>query len=101
FRFVGKSGVLREVDLQSPRLARIIRKCQDLPGQELFEYVDDDGRRRDVKSTDVNDYLKEITGEDFTAKDFRTWAGSVLAATALKEFEAFDSQAQAKKNIVQ
>src|SRR5437763_58698 len=82
------------------RLARIIKKCQDLPEQELFEYVDDDGNRRDVTSGDVNAYLKEISGQDFTAKDFRTWAGTVLAALALQEFKAFDSQAQAKRNVV-
>lgn len=100
FRFVGKSGIKREVELESPTLARIVKKCQDLPGQELFAYLDDDGRPRDVKSSDVNDYLRRIAGNDFTAKDFRTWAGTVLAATALKEFEAFDSESQAKKNIV-
>lgn len=100
FRFVGKSGVKREVDLESPVLARIVKKCQDLPGQELFAYVDGDGKPRDVKSSDVNQYLREIAGDEFTAKDFRTWAGTVLAATALREFEAFDSQSQAKKNIV-
>src|SRR5262249_11106211 len=78
--FVGKSGVRRDIDLDSPRLARIVRKCQELPGQELFAYVDDDSKVRDVKSSDVNEYLHEIAGEDVTAKDFRTWAGTVLAA---------------------
>ncbi|MGN6505695.1 MAG: DNA topoisomerase IB [Tepidisphaeraceae bacterium] len=100
FRFVGKSGVNREVDLQSPRLAAIVRKCQELPGQDLFAYVDEKGSAHDVKSTDVNDYLQSVTGQPFTAKDFRTWAGTVLAATALKEFEAFDSNTQAKRNVV-
>lgn len=100
FSFKGKSGVSHDIELNSPQLAKIIRKCQELPEQELFEYVDDDGRRHDVKSNDVNAYLKEITGQSFTAKDFRTWAGTVLAAQALKEFEKFDSQAQAKKNVV-
>jgi DNA topoisomerase I len=100
FRFKGKSGIQHNVELDDPRLARVIRRCQDLPGQELFEYVDDDGEVRDVDSADVNEYLREIAGEEFTAKDFRTWAGTVLAMTALQEFEAFDSKTQAKKNIV-
>jgi DNA topoisomerase I len=100
FRFVGKSGIDRSVELDSPTLAKIVKKCQDLPGQELFAYIDDDGRQRDVKSSDVNEYLREISGEDFTAKDFRTWAGTVLAASALREFETFDSKTQAKKNLV-
>ena len=100
FRFRGKSKKDHEVDIEDPRLAGIVKKCQELPGQELFQYVDEDGKRRDVKSEDVNEYLREITGSDFTAKDFRTWAGTVLAAIALQEFEKFDSQAQAKKNVV-
>ena len=100
FHFVGKSGVKREIDLESPALAKIIHKCQELPGQELFAYVGDDDSVHDVKSNDVNDYLLEVTGGHFTAKDFRTWAGTVLASTALKEFKQFDSQAQAKKNLV-
>lgn len=100
FRFVGKSGVKREIDLESPVLAKIVKNCQDLPGQELFAYLDDDGKPRDVKSSDVNDYLREIAGDEFTAKDFRTWAGTVLAAAALREFETFDSKTQAKKNVV-
>lgn len=100
FRFRGKSGVLHAIDLSDRRLAPIIKACQDLPGQELFQYEGDDGKRHTVKSDDVNDYLREATGEDFTAKDFRTWAGTVLAASALREFASFDSQAQAKKQIV-
>lgn len=100
FRFVGKSGVKRAIDLESPRLSKIVKKCQELPGQELFAYIDDDGVVRDVKSSDVNDYLREVTGENFTAKDFRTWAGTVLAAQALREFEQFDNKTQAKKNVV-
>jgi DNA topoisomerase I len=101
FEFKGKSGVRHSVDVDDRRLARVVRACQDLPGQELFEYFDEDGKRRDVDSGDVNAYLKEITGRDFTAKDFRTWAGTVLACTALQTFKAFDSEAQAKKNVVQ
>jgi DNA topoisomerase-1 len=101
FEFKGKSGVRHSVDVDDKRLARVVRACQDLPGQELFEYFDEDGTRHDVDSGDVNAYLKEITGQDLTAKDFRTWAGTVLACTALQTFEAFDSEAQAKKNVVQ
>ena len=100
FRFRGKSGVKHAIDLTEPRLAKIVRKCQDLPGEELFAYEDEDGAAHDIKSEDVNEYLKEITGQDFTAKDFRTWAGTVLAAQALQEFERVDSQAARKKNVV-
>ena len=100
FQFRGKSGKRHQVGLEDRRLARIVRQCRDLPGQELFQYLDAAGRRRDVASTDVNAYLKEITGEDFTAKDFRTWAATVLACTSLSGFEPAASRAQAKKNIV-
>jgi DNA topoisomerase-1 len=100
FRFRGKSGKVHDVDVQDGRLARIVKRCRDLPGQELFQYIDDAGVVRDVGSGDVNFYLRELTGEDFTSKDFRTWAGAVLAARALQEFAAFDSKAQAKRNIV-
>jgi DNA topoisomerase-1 len=100
FRFRAKAGKVREVEVSDARLARIVRRCQDLPGQELFQYVDEAGETRSIGSQDVNDYLREITGQDFTAKDFRTWAGTVLAAWALKEFESVDSQAQAKRNVV-
>jgi DNA topoisomerase-1 len=101
FNFRGKSGKWHKVDIRDRRLAKVVKSCQDLPGQELFQYFDDEGNRQDVKSGDVNDYLREISGQDFTAKDFRTWAGTVLGAMALREFEQFDSTAQAKKNIVQ
>jgi DNA topoisomerase-1 len=99
FHFVGKSGKQWTTKIRDRRVAKIIRSCQDLPGQELLQYRDDDGAVRDVTSTDVNSYLREITGEEVTAKDFRTWAGTVLAGIALKEIEAFDSDAQAKRNI--
>lgn len=99
FRFKGKSGKEWNVSLKDRRIARIVKACQDLPGQELFQYIDEDGVQRDVTSSDVNEYLREITGEDFTAKDFRTWAGTVLAALALRAFEAFDSEAGAKRNV--
>jgi DNA topoisomerase-1 len=100
FEFRGKSGKRHEVDVSDRRLAAIVKKCRDLPGYELFQYVDDDGTRQDVDSADVNAYVKEITGEDFTSKHFRTWAGTVLAATALREFETFDSQTRAKRNVM-
>ena len=100
FEFKGKSGVRHEIDLADPKLAKVVGRCRDLPGQELFQYLDDDERPRTIDSADVNGYLREVSGRDFTAKDFRTWAGTVLASLALREFEAFDSEAQAKKNIV-
>ena len=91
FRFTGKSGKQWSLRVRDRRVAKIIRACQDLPGQELLQYVDEAGNCQDVTSTDVNEYLKEITGKDITAKDFRTWAGTVLAAMALNELESFDS----------
>jgi DNA topoisomerase I len=100
FRFRGKSGKQHKVILSDRRLATIVKRCRDIPGSELFQYVDDEGQPQTIDSGDVNDYLREITGEDFTAKDFRTWSGTVLAALALAEFEAFDNQTQAKKNLV-
>jgi DNA topoisomerase-1 len=100
FRFRGKSAVYHSIKLEDPRLARIIRSTRDLPGQDLFQYIDDDGVQHSIGSADVNDYLRTITGEDYTAKDFRTWSGTMLAALALQEFQKFDSEAQAKKNIV-
>jgi DNA topoisomerase-1 len=99
FNFKGKSGKVWRLGIRDRRIAKVIRACQDLPGQELFQYVDESGETRDVTSSDVNAYLREISGEDITAKDFRTWHGTVLAAMALQEFEKFDSQAGAKKNI--
>ncbi|HEY0455900.1 MAG TPA: DNA topoisomerase IB [Verrucomicrobiae bacterium] len=101
FHFRGKSGKEHNIDVEDKHLARIVKSCQDLPGQDLFEYIDENGELQDVKSEDVNDYLREITGADFTAKDFRTWSGTVLAAMALQEFERFNSQKQARTNIVQ
>ncbi|MGE0259402.1 MAG: DNA topoisomerase IB [Alphaproteobacteria bacterium] len=98
--FRGKSGKRHESDINDRRLARIVKDCRDLPGYELFQYIGEDGERHDVDSADVNDYLREITGEDITAKDFRTWAATHLAAQALREFEAFDGTAKRKKAIV-
>lgn len=101
FEFRGKSGIVHAIDLTDRRLAKIVKQSQDLPGYELFQYIDDRGARHSIDASDVNAYLKEISGEEFTAKDFRTWAGTVLAAEALQEFQAFDSKAQAKRNVVQ
>jgi DNA topoisomerase-1 len=98
FSFRGKSGKDHEITLHDKRVARIIRACQEMPGQELFSYLEN-GERRHIDSSDVNDYLRQITGSDFTAKDFRTWIGTVLAATAFREFETVTSERQAKKNI--
>ena len=100
FAFRGKSGVEHDIQLDDRRLARTIKACRDIPGYELFQYLDEDGERHTIGSADVNAYLKEITGEDYTSKDFRTWAGTVLAAQMLQEFETFESDAQAKRNIV-
>jgi len=98
FRFRGKSGRQHEVDVTDRRVAKVIAKCQDLPGQDLFQYVEN-GEARDVTSQDVNEYLRQIAGEDFTAKDFRTWGGTVLAAIALSKQEEFETKKQAKANI--
>jgi DNA topoisomerase-1 len=100
FRFRGKSGKEHDISIRDPRVARVVRGCQDLPGQELFAYVDDDGEVVDVDSSDVNDYLREISGADFTAKDFRTWTGTVLAAWALNDLGAFTSKREASKQVV-
>jgi DNA topoisomerase-1 len=99
FRFRGKSGRQHEVDMRDGQVAKIVSKLQDLPGQELFQYIDDDGEVRDITSQDVNGYLREITSEDFTAKDFRTWAGTLLLALALNVQGGFETKGQAKANI--
>ncbi|ACK50678.1 DNA topoisomerase [Methylocella silvestris BL2] len=101
FRFTGKSGKQWSLKVKDRRIARIIKQCQELPGQELLQYVDDHGEEQRVASSDVNAYLKEITGEEITAKDFRTFAGTVLAAIELRELQSFDSAAQAKRNLRQ
>jgi DNA topoisomerase I len=100
FEFRGKSGVTQSITVQDPRLARIVKRCRDIPGQVLFQYLDENGRRRPIGSADVNAYLREAAGADFTAKDFRTWAGTVLALETLQAMEGVVSKAQAKKNIV-
>jgi DNA topoisomerase-1 len=101
FKFKGKSGKDHNINLTDRRLARIVKRCQDLPGYELFQYLDESGEQHAVDSADVNDYLQAISGQPFTAKDFRTWAGTVLACSMLREFEACETQTQAKKNLVQ
>jgi DNA topoisomerase I len=100
FEFRGKSGKAHQVDLNDRRLARIVQRCQALPGEDLFQFLDDDGVRQTVGSGDVNDYIREISGEEFTAKDFRTWAGTLLAMEALTEIGAPSSQRHAKSNIL-
>jgi DNA topoisomerase I len=99
FLFRGKSGVRHELELDDRRLARIVRQCRDLPGQELFQYLDERGAVVDVGSEDVNEYLKAITGTAFTSKDFRTWAGTVLAATLLCDEEPSTSATAGKRVI--
>jgi DNA topoisomerase-1 len=101
FRFRGKSGVMHDIRLQDARVARIIRRMRDLPGQELFQYLDDAGQTHCIDSSDVNDYLRQISGEDYTAKDFRTWAGTMLAARELRALAACASEAEGRKAIVQ
>jgi DNA topoisomerase I len=101
FDFRGKHGTEHHIDLRDKKLAAIVRRCQELPGQDLFQYLDEDGAPHAIGSEDVNDYLREITGEDITAKDFRTWAATNLAALAFRDLEDFDTRTKAKKNIVQ
>jgi DNA topoisomerase-1 len=100
FQFRGKSGKQHSVTVSDRRVARIITRLQDLPGQQLFQWQDDDGEVRGVESDDVNEYVREAAGDDFTAKDFRTWAGTVLAAWALQELGQYASQIEAKRNVV-
>ena len=100
FTFRGKGGKEHDIDVRDQRLARIVRQVQELPGQSLFQYHDADGARQDVTSGDVNDYLREVSGDDFTAKDFRTWAGTVAAAMALEELAEIDSDAGRKRAVV-
>lgn len=101
FHFRGKSGKEHEIDVKDRRLAAIVARCQELPGHELFHFFDPDGTKHSIGSADVNAYLREITGEEFTAKDFRTWGGTVLAAQALWACEACSTKGQAQKNVVQ
>jgi DNA topoisomerase I len=100
FRFKGKSGKFHDIAFTDARLARIVRRCQELPGRELFQYVDEEGQVQDIGSADVNEYVRQVTGQDFTAKDFRTWAGTVLAARALCEMKDSTSATRAKRNVL-
>ncbi|OOQ62072.1 DNA topoisomerase IB [Mucilaginibacter pedocola] len=100
FEFKGKKGVFHKVALQSRKLANLVKQCRDIPGKDLFQYYNEDGTRCTIGSGDINDYLKEITGEDFTAKDFRTWAGSVSALYAFKEAGEFHNVTECRKKIV-
>lgn len=101
FSFKGKSGKYHSIEVADRRLAKIVKSCQDIPGQELFQWIDDEGQRHDITSGDVNDYLRETSAADFTAKDFRTWAGTVLALGALQKLKEFQTQKQAKRNLKQ
>lgn len=99
FEFRGKSGVEHQISVTDRRLARVIKRCMELPGQNLFQYLDDDGQRHTVSSSDINAYLQRLTGADFTAKDYRTWAGSALALATLRKLQ-WEPEADAKKHIV-
>lgn len=100
FEFRGKSGIEHSVAITDRRIARIVQRCQELPGQELFQYLDDDGRRQSIDADDINEYLRQITGRQVTAKDFRTWAGTMLAAAALRQIGLAQTEKAAKANIV-
>ena len=101
FEFTGKSHKDHEIDLKDKKLAKVVEQLQDLPGQSLFQFVDENGEPHSISSGDVNDYLHEIAGEHFTAKDFRTWAGTVAASLALQEFEEFSDKGTAAQNVVE
>ena len=101
FAFRGKSGVFQEIEIEEPRLALAVRQCQELPGQTLFQYLDDERQPRSLSSSDINSYLKEVSGGQFTAKDFRTWAGTLSAAQALDGIERPASKTAANRSIVQ
>lgn len=101
FEFVGKKGVKHKISLKSKKLAALVKRCKDIPGQELFQYYDDNGIAHTIGSGDINNYLKEITEEDFTAKDFRAWAGSVNALCAFHEIGEFSNQTECKRKIVE
>lgn len=101
FEFKGKKGVQHKINLQSRKLVNLVKQCKDIPGQDLFQYYDDDGRHHTIGSGDINHYLKEITQEDFTAKDFRVWAGSVNALFAFQEIGQFETQTECKRKVVE
>lgn len=99
FQFRGKSGIEHQITVKDRRLARIIKRCQEIPGQNLFQYLDENGERHTVSSSDVNAYLRDLTGADFTAKDYRTWAGSALALAVLRELQ-WEPESDAKRHVV-
>ncbi|MBL4832732.1 MAG: DNA topoisomerase IB [Pseudomonas sp.] len=99
FHFRGKSGIEHEISVKDRRLAKVVKRCQELPGQDLFQYLDEEGNRHTVSSSDVNDYLHQLTGADFTAKDYRTWAGTAMALAVLRELE-WQPESQAKHHVV-
>jgi DNA topoisomerase-1 len=101
FDFRGKSGMMHSVAVTDRRVARIVQHCQELPGQELFQYLDEDGKRQTIDAGDINDYLRRATGREVTAKDFRTWSGTMLAAYALRDLGPAATEKEAKANIVQ
>jgi DNA topoisomerase I len=100
FNFIGKKGISHKVSLESKKLANLVKKCKDIPGQDLFQYYDDDGKRRTVGSTDINSYIKSITQKDFTAKDFRAWAGSVNAVLAFQSLTPAENPTDCKRKII-
>lgn len=101
FEFVGKKGIKHKMRLESTRLANLVKRCKDIPGQDLFQYYDDDGIHRCISSSDVNNYLKTVTGEDFSAKDFRCWAGSVNALGAFQKLSQPETQSEFKHKVVE
>lgn len=101
FCFRGKKGVEHQVSLHSKKLAKIVQHCRDIPGKELFQYYDEEGKRQSIESGMVNEYIKNIAGDEFTAKDLRTWCGSVAALQAFKEAGGFESETEAKKKIIE
>ena len=101
FEFVGKKGVKHKVNIKSKKLANLVKKCKDIPGQDLFQYYDESGHRQTVGSSDINNYLKNISNQDFTAKDFRAWSGSINALAAFMEFDKPETQVETKKNIIE
>src|SRR5204863_7478132 len=101
FTFRGKKGVEHQVSLQSKKLSRIVHQCRDIPGKELFQYLDEEGKRQSIESGMVNEYIKNIAEGDFTAKDFRTWCGSVVALNAIKETGVLENKKETKQKIVE
>jgi DNA topoisomerase-1 len=101
FKFRGKSGQDQDIEIDDPRIAKIVKKSRDIPGFELFQYIDDSGENCRITSTDVNNYIREITGEDFTAKDFRTWGGTGWAALVFEELGPAADESEAKKRVVE